>query len=116
MAARNFINQPYNAAMAALTASGFSPSFSNTGYANIDAEVVITAAPTGTTPTLTVQLQGSLDNVNFYNIGAATASLNGVGRTMLSNTNVDDPFLRLAYVVTGTTPSYTGLEIEVFGF
>lgn len=116
MAARQFIGQ-FASGATPITVTGNSPILSNvSGFNSVDVEIYITAAPTGTTPALTVQLMGSLDGVNFYNIGSATASLNATGRTLLTNNNVDEPYLKLAYVVTGTTPSFGGVEINAYGF
>lgn len=84
-------------------------------FSNIDVVVDITAAPTGTTPTLTAQLFGSLDGVNFAAIGSATASLNSASLTTLSNTNVDVPFLQVKFVLGGTTPSFPA-TVNVYGF
>lgn len=116
MAARSFIGQ-FSSGSAPLTVTGNSGILANnSGLNSIDVEIYITAAPTGTTPTLTVQLMGSLDGVNFYNIGSATASLNATGRTLLTNSNVDEPYLKLAYTLGGTTPSFGGVEINAYGF
>lgn len=84
-------------------------------FSNVDIQVQITAAPTGTSPTLTAQLYGSMDGVNFNAIGSATSSLNAAGITALANTNVDVPFLQVKFTLGGTTPSFAA-TVNVYGF
>lgn len=90
-----------------ITASGFSPVFSYSGDLGISvAAIKITGAVSGTTPSLVVQLQGSVDGVNWYNIGSPTSAITTQASVRLVNTQVLEPNLRLAYTVTGTTPSF----------
>lgn len=95
------------AASAARTTSGDSGVLGdNYGlFSTLRVEVDVTAVA-GTSPTLTVTVQDSLDGTN-WNAVAATASLTAVGRTVL---NVTTPFarrLRVAWAVGGTAPSFT---------
>lgn len=81
----------------------------------------------GTTPTLTAQLQGSADGgTTFFNIpGAVTASITATGVyvlavypgvTVAANAAVSFPLprtWRLVYTIGGTTPSFTITNVQV---
>lgn len=80
-------------------------------------EVNVTAA-SGTTPTMTVVIEGSNDNVNWYTlatIGANGASLGGAGGAPSNFTAAAlvraaaplSQFVRYRSVIAGTTPSFT---------
>ncbi len=63
-------------------------------------------AASGTTPTLDVTLEDTVDGVNWNPIATFTR-LTGTGREVL---NVTEPFgdrLRVSWVIGGTTPSFT---------
>ena len=63
------------------------------------------AAPTA----ISTQLQGSLDNVNWFNLGAAQTSL-VAGTTAVSATGSPAQFFRATTTITGgTAPVLTGL-------
>lgn len=65
----------------------------------------VTAA-SGTTPTLTVTVQDTIDGTNYN----AVASFAQVTTTGISVLNITGPFtdkVRVAYVIGGTTPSFT---------
>jgi hypothetical protein len=65
----------------------------------------VTAA-SGTTPSLVVTVQDTLDNTNWNNVGTF-ATKTGVGREVI---NIAGPFadrIRIAWTITGTTPSFT---------
>lgn len=95
-------------ASAARTASGNSATaLTNASGRNAHFFVNVTAA-TGTTPTLVVRVQIQ-DPVGLGWIdlpGAATASITGTGLTLLTVTNLPRTY-RLAWVIGGTTPSFT---------
>lgn len=94
------------AAPEARTASGSSAAAA--GYAGaktLRAQLEVTAA-SGTSPTLNVTIEDSLDGVN-WNIVGTFAAKTGVGREVI---NVTSPFadrLRVSWAIGGTTPSFT---------
>lgn len=99
-----------------ITANGTTASFPlNANFSNAFAEISIGANPTGTSPTLTFQLQLSFDGgVTWENFGSPTADLNSVGVVALSNSNCIAPLARLSYTVGGTTPSFTQVSVAVY--
>lgn len=69
-------------------------------------DVEITAAPTGTTPTLVVNFQDSPDGSTFTT-RYSTASLNAAGSTkLLAQVTSTAFFYRVSLTVAGTTPSF----------
>ena len=81
---------------------------------------IVTTAVSGTTPTMTVKVQGSTDGTNWYDIsGAVTATINANGTATLTvypgatpaaNQVVSQPLprlFRLAWTIGGTSPSFT---------
>ena len=95
------------AASAARTASG--DSGPQTGYEvtqALRAQLDVTAA-SGTTPTLNVVLEDSLDNGGTWNTIGTFAQRTAAGREVI---NVTTPFtdrVRARWTVGGTTPSFT---------
>jgi hypothetical protein len=65
-------------------------------------------AVSGTTPSLTAEVQWSNDGVTFVSATTADtfAALTAVGSALIVFT-VKGRFARLKYTVTGTTPSFT---------
>jgi hypothetical protein len=70
--------------------------------------IVNVSAASGTTPTLVVrvQVQDPVSSTWVDLPGAATSTITGTGATLLSVTNLPRTY-RLAWVITGTTPSFT---------
>lgn len=90
---------------------------SNHALKNVVVFVTVANAPTGTTPSLTLNLQGSGDGTNFATIAssAAITAATGAGVAVrFAAPNVVDPFLRITASLSGTTPSFTGVSIDVF--
>ncbi len=91
---------------AARTTSGDSGILDGFGQAEtLRIELGVTAA-SGTTPSLSVFVEDTLDGVNFYPI-ATFAAKTATGREIL---NVTLPFadrIRCRWAITGTTPSFT---------
>lgn len=90
-------------------------------------EVNVTAA-SGTTPTLTVAIQGSMDGTNWFTLGTIGANgynTGAVGVTAPSNfTGVAGPvrayydmpqYVRYSSTIGGTTPSFTYTVTGVAG-
>lgn len=90
-----------------------------------DLAILVTAAgATGTTPTLAVQLDLFDDVGNIVpKVGGFAAQLTGttlsamisIGKHAGTGQVVVSAWGRVSWVVGGTTPSFTGVEISVFG-
>lgn len=91
---------------AARTASGSSTPVTDQGDENtLRVQLNVTAA-SGTTPTLNVVIEDSLDGSNWNTIGTF-AQRTGPGREVV---NITAPFtnrVRVSWTVGGTTPSFT---------
>lgn len=99
-------------AAAARTASGDSGALTNYGpAATLRAQLAVTAAA-GTSPTLNVVIEDSLDGTNWYAIGTF-AQRTAAGTEVL---NITTPFadtVRVRWTIGGTTPSFT-FSVVVF--
>ncbi len=107
---------------ATVTASGNSATFGNDGGRTAWVLLVrIANAPTGTTPTITYSVNISADGVNFVQVGAALTALNAASsqRTVYAINSTQGPIaeqlIRVSWVVTGTTPSFTGVFTDLIG-
>lgn len=84
----------------------------------IELFVTIASAPTGTTPTLTFSVQESVDGSNYATV-ASTSAISAAGsyRLMFSTGTttgpIITPYVRVAWTVGGTTPSFTGVTITL---
>lgn len=93
-------------ASAARTTSGESAVLS--GFDDADtlrAQLNVTAA-SGTTPSLTVLIEDTLDGTNWNTVGSFSAKT-AAGREVI---NASGPFandIRVRWTITGTTPSFT---------
>jgi hypothetical protein len=101
-------------ASAARTATGNSGPLSGyNGHQQAVIQINVTALA-GTTPTLIVSVDDSVDGTNFNSI-LATASITAVGITVLRipiTTSFSD-LLRISWTVGGTTPSFT-FQVDAF--
>jgi hypothetical protein len=71
-------------------------------------------AVTGTTPSLTVEVQWSSDGVTFASAETAdTFTAITVAKAVVKQFPVKGQFARLKYTITGTTPSF---RIDAFGY
>ncbi len=108
---------------ATVNASGNSAAFTNPKSRRFLLSVALAGTPTGTTPTITFAVQTSPDGVTWTQKGAALATLNAIGnqRTLYGPSTTQgaivETFIRVAWVVTGTTPvfpnvttAFTGLD------
>lgn len=71
----------------------------------------------GTTPNITISVYGSEDGVRFTPVplasfAAITATPAGPQRMVIAN--VLDPYLYVAWVVTGTTPSFATVNCDLY--
>lgn len=69
------------------------------------AQLHITAV-SGTTPSLTAVVQQSTNSSAWTTLGSFTAA-NAVGSQIITGTGTVNRYLRIAWTVTGTTPSFT---------
>lgn len=95
------LNQP------AITATANSPQWVQDGVLGQACIDIIVSAVSGTTPSLTVQPQVSNDGVNWFNAGPAGAPVTAVSNLRFALEPVRENYMRLAYTVSGTTPSFT---------
>lgn len=104
-----------------LLVSGLLPSAARTTTTNSAAQatgnadnaniLIDVTAVSGTTPTLTVEVQWSHDGTTWFSGGAgvsadATASITAVGK-LVRTFPVRAPFMRVQASIAGTTPSFT---------
>src|SRR5258707_11292841 len=105
----------------AVSASGSSAVIPNFGSKRHVLNVVVSTAPTGTTPTITYAVQTSNDGITFNTIGAALAALNAVGqqRTMYGPGTtqgvVAGKFIKIIWTVAGTTPNFPNITAAFRG-
>lgn len=93
-------------ASAARTTSGNSGSLDGYGAATtLRAQLEVTAS-SGTSPTLDVILEDSLDGTNWNTVGTFTQAT-GATREVINVTTPFGPYLRVSWTVAGTTPSLT---------
>lgn len=78
------------------------------GYGLVEtmrAQLNVTAA-SGTSPTLNVVIEDSLDGANWNTIGTFTQRA-AVGREVINITSVFGPQIRVRWTIAGTAPSFT---------
>lgn len=92
-------------ASAAKTATGTSTAFESGGHGTARLTLANTAIAGTSTPTLTVTVQTSTDGATWYTSGVFTAVT--TGSTSEQKLFIVDRFVRLSYVISGTTPSFT---------
>lgn len=101
------------AASAARTTSGDSGASAGWGSAStLRAQLDVTAAA-GTTPTLDVVLEDTLDGVN-YNVVGTFAQKVAAGREVINITTPFSERIRARWTLGGTTPSFT-FSVVVYG-
>lgn len=87
-------------------AAGNSGALAGYGYATTLRVQLAATAASGTTPTLDVVIEDSLDGVNWWPIGTFT-QLTAAGQQVI---NITTPFadtVRVRWTIGGTTPSFT---------
>lgn len=96
------------AAPAAQTANGNTAAIACERGLNLSVLANVSAA-SGTSPSMTLEIQWSMDGVNFFSVDTtkdAFAALTAAGGAV-KTVPVKAPFFRVAWVITGTTPSFT---------
>lgn len=97
---------------AARTASGDTGAISGWGAAStIRAKIDVTAAG-GTSPTLDVVIEDTLDGVNWNAVGTFAQKV-AAGREVINITAPFSDTLRVRWTVGGTTPSFT-FAVDVY--
>lgn len=102
---------------ATLTASGNSGTLSNLDRSlnpTIVALLDVSGTVSGTTPSLTVTVSGWTDTqrkVVLATFTAVTATMTAPARTVISNVLEDQ--LEVEWAITGTTPSFGGVNINL---
>jgi hypothetical protein len=92
---------------AVVTATGNSPAV-DVGQAGVLRGLSVTAAAVGgTTPSLTIQPQTSPDNSTWTNFGSQYSAITANGTAAHPAITPLERYFRLAYTVTGTTPTFT---------
>jgi hypothetical protein len=74
--------------------------------------VDIDNAPTGTSPTLTVNVRVSSDGIHWANL-TNTGALNSIGVTRVKANGLQDTWVQVHVVLGGTNPSFTGVTIDI---
>lgn len=91
-----------------VTASGNSPSVDVGSASGLRGISVVTAAVSGTTPSLVIQPQTSPDNSTWTNLGATPyTAITANGTAAKPVLGPLERYFRLNYTVTGTTPTFT---------
>lgn len=104
--ARDFVPTQTIVTSAARTASGNSDE--QTGYGSAEdlrVQLDVTAA-SGTSPTLNVVVEDTLDGTNWNTIGTF-AQRTAAGREVINISSVFTDRLRVRWTIAGTTPSFT---------
>lgn len=92
-------------ASAARTATGNSGALPGFNWSALRAQLAVTAA-SGTTPTLDVVIEDSLDGTNWNVVGTFTQATAATAQAInISGVFADQ--LRVRWTVAGTTPSFT---------
>ena len=126
---RKLVNASYVVATANDTgASGNGPTIDNSdGLIDRIAFAVVCTNGTGTSPTVTATLKGSIDGTNWFNVldSAGNAIATGAVVAAATNSELEDtnqegitkfpPKLRVSYAVGGSsTPGWTGsIQVDV---
>lgn len=90
-----------------VTASGNSPAVDIGSASVLRSIAVVTAAVGGTTPSLTIQPQTSVDGTTWTSVGSAWTAITANGSTTKPLLSPLERYFRLNYTVTGTTPTFT---------
>lgn len=102
-------------ASAAKTATGQTPAFDEGSHDKLVVLLDVTAV-SGTSPSMTVSVQWSHDNVTWFDADPADqfTAITAVGKKTKDFT-VKGLYARLNYTITGTTPSFTFAAYSVIG-
>jgi hypothetical protein len=98
-----------NVASAARTTSGNSGAIGLVDAGGQLALLVNVTAASGTTPSMTLTVQWSHDGTNFADNDTAADTFTAITttKTTVKTFPIKAPFYRVAWAITGTTPSFT---------
>ena len=91
---------------AARTSSGQSSVFNVQEFSRITFYANITAASGDASPQLTVKIEESPDQSNYYDIPGLEDSIDTTGQLRLT-TDEHTKYIRVNYTISGTNPSFT---------
>lgn len=95
------------APVAARTASGNSGMIQGFGDTDeLTVQLAVTAV-SGTTPSLTLTVESSIDGGTNWNVQDTFPAVTGPGVTTRTIANLVGDVIRVAWAITGTTPSFT---------
>ena len=94
-----------------ISSSGNSRSFKGQWTDQLLAYIKVGGVSGTNTPTMTVTVQSSPNNVDWHNLSDNVA-ITAAGNHVVGSTNFGT-FYRLAWVLTGTNPSFTGVDISL---
>ncbi len=104
--------------VAARTVTGTGTAIDIKDYVGRGKVMLDCAAGTGTTPTLDIVIQHSVDNVTFVPVpGAVFAQVTNAARQQQIGLDLDAAhrFVRIAFTITGGTPSFT-FSVQMVGW
>lgn len=105
-----FANLGYDVALipagTVVTATGSGPTLELDNRNTLRVQSVVTAV-SGTSPSVTVQLQTSHDGATWASLGSAFTAQTAANDSGVKLFSPIDRFVRANYTVTGTTPSLT---------
>lgn len=73
-------------------------------YLNVFVNVT---AQSGTTPTMDLKIQWSLDGTTWYDVADTFTQIGAVTGTFFKQFQVKSPYYRLVWTLGGTSPNYT---------
>jgi len=89
-----------------VTASGNSPDIDLSVYSAMEIELKVTAV-SGTTPTLDVYIEGQFEATGDYKVLASQTGITSTGTWFFTVNPLIFRFVRVRWVVGGTSPSFT---------
>ena len=97
---------------ATVTTSGqsgvFSPPIDPDHTEHRSSILVSAGSASGTSPSVSFQVQTSLDGVNWFNVGSPVV-LTAAGSARMEFSAIE-PYHQIVWTVTGTTPSFVGVN------
>lgn len=105
----------------AVTAAGQSPVLTVSSWSVIEVVVAVTGAVAGTTPALTVNLDGFDPAGDAYFLGGFGTAISAAGDYAYGvgpgtgNSNIVPATIQLTWAVAGTTPSFGGVRFSLYG-
>ena len=92
-----------------INASGNTESKDKSSYTEAIFYIKVGTVGGSNTPTMTVQMQTSYDNVNWFDI-ESSVGITATGNNTVRSTNFGK-YIRLKYTLTGTNPVFNNVDI-----